>query len=55
MRDHLAQRYFDAAHSILQATVDKDLPALERAVNALAKSLRSGRSAEEADEDAGDR
>jgi uncharacterized protein with HEPN domain len=32
MRDHLAHRYFDTAHSILQATVDKDLPELEKAV-----------------------
>lgn len=27
MRDHLAHRYFDTAHAILQATADKDLPA----------------------------
>ena len=39
MRDHLAHRYFDTAHAILQATVDDDLPELERAVRALAKSL----------------
>jgi uncharacterized protein with HEPN domain len=32
MRDHLAHRYFDTSHAILQATVDKDLPGLERAV-----------------------
>jgi uncharacterized protein with HEPN domain len=32
MRDHLAHRYFDTAHAILQATVDEDLPDLERAV-----------------------
>ncbi len=31
MRDHLAHRYFDTTHAILQATVDKDLPDLERA------------------------
>jgi uncharacterized protein with HEPN domain len=31
MRDHLAHRYFDTAHAILQATVDDDLPELERA------------------------
>jgi uncharacterized protein with HEPN domain len=36
MRDHLAHRYFDTAHAILQATVDEDLPELERAVQALA-------------------
>jgi len=39
MRDHLAHRYFDTAHAILQATVDDDLPELERAVRALAKAL----------------
>lgn len=39
MRDHLAHRYFDTAHSILQATVDNDLPDLERAIRALAQSL----------------
>ena len=39
MRDHLAHRYFDTAHAILQATVDDDLPELERAINALAQSL----------------
>jgi uncharacterized protein with HEPN domain len=39
MRDHLAHRYFDAAHAILQATVDDDLPELERAVQSMAASL----------------
>ena len=39
MRDHLAHRYFDAAHSILQATVDDDVPELERAIHALAQTL----------------
>ncbi len=39
MRDHLAHRYFDTAHAILQATVDDDLPELERAVRSLAESL----------------
>jgi uncharacterized protein with HEPN domain len=39
MRDHLAHRYFDTAHAILQATVDDDLPELERAVSVLAKIL----------------
>lgn len=38
MRDHLAHRYFDTAHAILQSTVDDDLPELERAINALAAS-----------------
>ena len=31
MRDHLAYRYFDTAHAILQATIDDDLPELESA------------------------
>jgi uncharacterized protein with HEPN domain len=39
MRDHLAHRYFDTAHAILQATIDDDLPELERAVHALADAL----------------
>lgn len=39
MRDHLAHRYFDTAHAILQATVDDDLPDLERAVRALVEQL----------------
>jgi uncharacterized protein with HEPN domain len=39
MRDHLAHRYFDTAHAILQATVNEDLPELERAVKALNRSL----------------
>lgn len=39
MRDHLAHRYFDTAHAILQATVDDDLPALEQAIRTLADSL----------------
>ena len=42
MRDHLAHRYFDTAHAILQATVDEDLPALELAVTALTESLSAG-------------
>jgi uncharacterized protein with HEPN domain len=39
MRDHLAHRYFDTAHAILQATVDEDLPELERAVQAMIAAL----------------
>ena len=39
MRDHLAHRYFDTAHAILKATADEDLPELERAIGALARSL----------------
>jgi len=40
MRDHLAHRYFDTAHAILQATVDQDLPDLERAVQVLTRSVQ---------------
>ena len=39
MRDHLAHRYFDTAHAILQSTVDDDLPELERAVIAMSRAL----------------
>ena len=39
MRDHLAHRYFDTAHAVLQVTVDYDLPELERAVAALVEAL----------------
>lgn len=46
MRDHLAHRYFDTAHAILQATVDEDLPALELAVAALARSLQPDKDAD---------
>jgi uncharacterized protein with HEPN domain len=35
MRDHLAHRYFDTAHAILQATIDDDLPELEGALLSL--------------------
>jgi uncharacterized protein with HEPN domain len=40
MRDHLAHRYFDTAHAILQAPVDEDLPDLERAVQALTRPVK---------------
>ncbi len=40
MRDHLARRYFDTAHAILQATVDEDLPHLEHAFHDLTRSLQ---------------
>jgi len=40
MRDHLAHCYFDTNHALLQATVDNDLPELERAVQALAATLQ---------------
>ena len=39
MRDHLAHRYFDTSHAILQATIDEDLPQLEVAVQALTEAL----------------
>ncbi len=39
MRDHLAHRYFDTAHAIVQATVDHDLPSLEAAVTRLRARL----------------
>jgi len=39
MRDHLAHRYFDTNHTVLQVTVDNDLPELERAVHALVVAL----------------
>jgi uncharacterized protein YutE (UPF0331/DUF86 family) len=39
MRDHLAHGYFDTAHAILQATVDEDLPDLEHAIQAAARSV----------------
>jgi uncharacterized protein with HEPN domain len=39
MRDHLAHRYFDTSHAIIQATVDNDLDELEAAVARLVASL----------------
>jgi uncharacterized protein with HEPN domain len=42
MRDHLAHRYFDTDHAVLQATVDDDLPELERAVQAMLAALPGG-------------
>ena len=39
MRDHLAHRYFATDHAVLRATVDNDLPELERAVQSLAETL----------------
>jgi len=36
LRDRLAHRYFDTSHSVLQATVEHDLPELEDAVSRLA-------------------
>jgi uncharacterized protein with HEPN domain len=48
MRDDLAHRYFDTSHSILQATVDHDLPDLELAVNNLIRRLTAGSPADDA-------
>ena len=35
MRNHLAHRYFDTAHAIVQATLNHDLPPLAAAVTRL--------------------
>jgi uncharacterized protein with HEPN domain len=35
MRDRLAHRYFDTSHAVLQATVERDIPELELAVDRL--------------------
>lgn len=35
MRDHLAHRYFDTDHAIVQATIEHDLPPLIAAVQRL--------------------
>ncbi|MDQ3645713.1 MAG: DUF86 domain-containing protein [Actinomycetota bacterium] len=40
MRDQLAHRYFDTAHSIVRATVTEDLPPLVAAVDRLITRLR---------------
>lgn len=39
MRDHLAHRSFDTAHSIVQATVDHDLPPLIAAATRLLDAI----------------
>jgi uncharacterized protein with HEPN domain len=39
MRNHLAHRYFDTAHSIVQATVTHDLPPLVAATKRLLDHL----------------
>ena len=43
MRDHLAHRYFDTAHSIVQATVEHDLPPLVAAATRLLAQLESSK------------
>ncbi|GAC1601363.1 MAG: DUF86 domain-containing protein [Acidimicrobiales bacterium] len=44
MRDHLAHRYFDTAHSIVQATVEVDLPPLVAAATRLMARLETRRN-----------
>lgn len=39
MRDHLAHRYFDTDHAILESTVDRDLPMLLEAVGCLMRRI----------------
>ncbi|MGH3369518.1 MAG: HepT-like ribonuclease domain-containing protein [Nocardioidaceae bacterium] len=39
MRDHLAHRYFDTAHGVVQATVDHDLPAVVAAAHRMLHRL----------------
>jgi len=43
MRDNLAHRYFDTAHSIVQATVEQDLPLLVAAAKRLLAQLESSK------------
>jgi uncharacterized protein with HEPN domain len=42
MRDQLAHRYFDTAHSIVRATAMNDVPLLAAAVERLVKRLPEG-------------
>ena len=42
MRNHLAHRYFDTAHGIVQATVSEDLPTLVAAAKRLLDYLAVG-------------
>ena len=42
MRDHLAHRYFDTSHAVLQATVTSDLPMLESAVERMRLRAQPG-------------
>lgn len=43
MRDHLAHRYFDTAHSIVQATVEHDLPPLVATAKRLLAQVESSK------------
>jgi uncharacterized protein with HEPN domain len=42
MRNHLAHRYFDTAHAIVQATISEDLPPLVAAVQRLLDDITGG-------------
>lgn len=42
MRNHLAHRYFDTAHSVVAATIANDLPPLVAAVERLCERFRHG-------------
>jgi uncharacterized protein with HEPN domain len=46
MRNHLAHRYFDTAHSIVQATVTEDLPPLVAAAQRLLERMAAGPQAQ---------
>lgn len=46
MRDHLARRYFDISHAVLQGTVEHDLPERELAVRRLAAHVTDDEPAE---------
>ncbi len=39
MRNHLAHRYFDTAHAIVQATIDSDLPPMLIAITRIRNRL----------------
>jgi uncharacterized protein with HEPN domain len=39
MRNHLAHRYFDTAHAIVQATITQDLPPLVAAAERLLQRI----------------
>ena len=39
MRDHLAHRYFDTTHSVVQATVDHDVPRVLAAARRLGEAM----------------
>lgn len=44
MRDHLAHRYFDTTHAVVEATVGHDIPVLRDAVERLLHDLPSHRA-----------